>query len=216
MARWRSLVRGVVFAVPAILLTVASAQPASAQEADLVIPLDTVIVDGDPDAGPLPLEEVASGPLIGETCTVTAVQRGRGAPHPETNLLVSSGFTAATLPDVEREVGATTAADGPLTLGETIVIELELGPDLAFSGDIDLVLDCGPASAAVAATDDTTSAEPTSGATGETNAEGSTGGALPATGSETTVALVLGMVLVLVGTALSTASRRSRPSEDGI
>ena len=44
MARGRSLAKLAVFSVPVVVLAASFGQSASAQEADLVIPLDTVII----------------------------------------------------------------------------------------------------------------------------------------------------------------------------
>jgi hypothetical protein len=195
MARGRSLAKLAVFSIPVVVLATSFGQSASAQEADLVIPLDTVIVDGGDEGTRAELAEASSGPLEGETCAVRAVHRGEGT-HQGNSLIVISGANSTFLADVERVPEAETEATVPLTLADIITVELEIGPDSAFDGDIDVEFDCSPLSAEQALAAESASGEQTS---------------LPVTGGEALAGFLLAVVLITSGSALLVLARRRAP-----
>lgn len=168
------------------VLTTAVVGGAPVHAADLTIPLDTVIVSGVTAGTQVELAVASSGPLAGQTCAVRSVHRGAGEAHPGNDLRVTSGQQTSTLTDVEREPGGVTDGAPALTLADVVVVELVMGPDEAFGGDIDIELDCGPAAAAAA----------------EPGAR-----TLPATGDETRIVALLGLVLLAAGTALVLLAR---------
>ncbi|MDX2379823.1 MAG: hypothetical protein QNM02_08705, partial [Acidimicrobiia bacterium] len=136
----RSVIRRFALA-SAVFSAALLAGSSTARAADATIPLDTTIVAG--TAGDqVELAEVAGGLLIGRTCDLTAIHAETGAPHPDNDLVVSSGADVVTLADVERASGAVTPATAPLMIGDTIRIEVILGPDAAFGGDVALEVDC--------------------------------------------------------------------------
>ena len=181
------------------LILAAFAQPAAALDADLVIPLDVVIANGRVEGSRVELAEASSGPFAGETCTVRAVHRGEGAPHSGSDLIVISGSETATLHDVERAPGAVTDAADPLLLADVIHVELEMGVDSAFEGDIDVEFECSPPFAEQGLEADPASGDPAN---------------LPITGSETRVGILLAVGLISSGTALLALARRRAPPLD--
>jgi hypothetical protein len=155
----------------------------TAHAADATIPRDTTMVAGTVGEQ-VELAEVAGGFLVGSTCEVTALHDEAGVRHPGNNLVVTSGASSVTLEDVEREPGAATGSDVPLTIGDVIRVEVVLGADAAFGGDVSLEIDC---------------------------AQSGPGGSLPATGFEHTIAAVGGGMLVALGASLTWAARERRP-----
>jgi hypothetical protein len=65
--------------------------------------------------------------LVGDSCVVEAVADNDASVHLNNDLIMSSGGTSVTLPNVERGPGAVTTSTGELTLGETINVTLFLG-----------------------------------------------------------------------------------------
>lgn len=147
------------------------------------------------------LVTIATADLAGSTCDVRSVRRDRTAVNQDNDLIVTSGQESTTLTDVEREPGAVTEG-GPITLGDTITVVLEIGPDEAFAAGLDIEFDCA--------------ADPI-GVTGEpgsvpANAPALTADAdsdvLPDTGANTKLLALLGGLLVVSGIALLGLTRR--------
>ena len=170
--------------------------PATAAAADISVPLDTVVANGVAAGERFELALVSTSDLAGETCLVRAVHGGNAAAHPGNDLIVTSG-DETTLTDVERESGATTEADDPITLANTITVELLMGPDQHYGGDIDLEFECGQQVAAFRS-----AAQP---------AQSSGGGILPLTGSQIAVTLMIAIGLVGTAAGLTGVARR-RPA----
>jgi LPXTG-motif cell wall-anchored protein len=129
----------VVFAIPAH-----AADPGVAS-----VPLNTRI----PATGhttPDSVHEVSSvkvdPALVRGQCEVTVTGANNESVHPNSDILIVSGNSAVTVPDVEAlsNVG-NIPADGVLTLGDTITISVRLGEDGLFSGGTLVVdFDCVP------------------------------------------------------------------------
>lgn len=178
-----------------LLATVASlATGTTASAADLTVPIDTVIVSGVAEGDVVELAVASTDVLGGSTCTLQAVHRGEGAVHAGNRLIVRSGAATTEMADVERVPGATTSGDTALVLGDVVTVELEMGPDEEFDGDIDLEFDC--LSATVPAQ---TQADPAS---------------LPVTGRRVDLGLLLGTVLILSGGILVVVGRRPGEPDD--
>jgi len=215
----------VVTTVAVAALAVAVAPASVHAAADLRIPLDTVIVSGVVEGEQVELALVASDALAGRSCTVRAVHEASGDVHPANELVVTSGVASANLLDVERAPGATTDATAALTLGDVIRVELVMGPDESFGGDVDVELDCagvtsdgaaqaravrpvtGPSSTTVQPAPGTPDAAASDGPAPDSDA--SELSALPVTGpSSTTVQLALATMLLLSGYGLTVLARR--------
>ncbi len=171
--------------------------PASALAADISIPLDTVVANGVAEGDRFELALVSSNDLVGEMCAVRATRGGEGAAHPGNDLIVTSGGESTTLSDVERESGATTDGAAPITLANTITVELVMGPDRHYAGDIDLEFDCGQSVAAFRSAPE--------------RAQDAGGFELPLTGSPIVFTIAIGAGAIGVAVALMTVAR-SRPS----
>ncbi len=129
----------------------ALAGSSTAYAADVDIPIDTVIVSGVAEGNDVELASVASAGFAGQSCTVRAVRDGEGPVHEGNDLSISSGDDTVVLANVEREPAATTDGSDAITLGDVITIELTMGSDEAFAGDIVVEFDCEVAVASASA-----------------------------------------------------------------
>jgi hypothetical protein len=110
-------------------------------EYSLSIPLSTVITAASGSVTQLASRTVASE-NVGLVCGLQAIAKNQGSVHPNNDLIVRSGTSSVTIPNVERASGVNTEGNGTLTLGNTIVVELKMGPDRIFSAGLDVMLDC--------------------------------------------------------------------------
>lgn len=129
-----------VVAAFAVAIAVLAAGPASAID-DIIIPIDSVAFGDEGE-----IVEVASvtvePELVGSTCSLELEADNNGSVHPGNDLIVTTGGQSGTIPDVESEPGQVTVVDGDVVLGETVVIELQFGPDGVTSGGLILTFDC--------------------------------------------------------------------------
>lgn len=132
----------------------AVAWPLSVSAATHVIELDRQDVRGEEG------ERVALGTfdtptdLIGNTCSVTASGNNNTSVHPENDVEVTSQNTVV-LVGVEDTENKTTTASGSLTLSDVISFTLVLGPDGVYSAELQVTLDCQPASTTTSSTTST-------------------------------------------------------------
>ena len=171
----------------------------TAAAANLSIPIDTAISAGLAVGERTELVTVATADLAGSTCDVRSVRRDQSTSNRGNDLIVTSGQGSTTLTDVEREPAAVTEGEA-IMLGETVTVVLEMGPDEAFAGGIDVEFDC-PDAAPVEAGDGGATPTDTPTAVAEP-------GQIPETGAETTVAALLGGLFVVSGAALRRLARR--------
>jgi LPXTG-motif cell wall-anchored protein len=133
----------------AVLLTgvsgiaVGNVEAGSRQQAETIItvPLDTVVRG---PAGSIHLVDEQSTPagLVGSTCPGTVTVTNQRSEHPNSDLIIASGATVVTVPDVEALAFASRVTNFTLTLGATIAVQVRLGPDEVFSGGLAVVIDC--------------------------------------------------------------------------
>lgn len=213
---------GVALAVATVVTVGVVAGPASAQEDEppiIDIPLDTVaegeagteaqlaVVDVDPDD-------------VGKECSVVADGANNESVHEGTNLIVRSGDSEVTVPDVEREPGIVTPATGTLVLGEQVTVSVQFGPDEIFSGGLVVTVDCSesPTTTTTESTTTTAPANPTTAPPTPTTATppsnpGSSGNpspTLPNTGAGTDAMLVVAGLILLVGAGALAGSAKLR------
>ncbi len=111
---------------------------------EVSIPITTVIVNA-PAGSVIVLETVeVPAAFVGQSCSVLATSENPDSVHPNNDLVVSSGGSSVTLPDVEGVSGGNVVASGTLQLGPDIVVSLAMGPDGVFSAGMDVVVDCTP------------------------------------------------------------------------
>ncbi len=142
-----------------VVLLLWTALPAGAID-DLVIPVDT-IVRGEPGD----VIELMTVPVdadeVGLVCQLTVTGENNPSEHPETDLIVTSGGVSLVIPDVEATASGTTRGGGEIVLGETVVIEVRLGPHRVFSGGLTLTSECAEPQTTTTVAPTTTSLAPT-------------------------------------------------------
>jgi hypothetical protein len=133
------------FGILGVALGVGFAGSVGAQGAEaptrISFPLTTV-VRGDPGTvHPVATQDVPAD-MVGQTCAVTVTADNNGSVHPGSDLHVASGASDVVVADVERSAGAATKGSGSLTLGSTVAVAVELGPDGVFSAGGSVELAC--------------------------------------------------------------------------
>ncbi len=114
--------------------------PATAID-DLTIPIDSV-VRGDSFETVTVASVTVPADLVGDTCTVTLEAANNNSVHDDNHLIISTGGESVTFPNVESESFQTTTAAGDVTLGESVLVQLQLGEDGVSSGGLSLTFDC--------------------------------------------------------------------------
>jgi hypothetical protein len=110
-----------------------------AQASLFEISIDTVITAGEGSITTLGTTDTPPD-LIGMSCIGVVEATNQLSAHPGNDLIVSSGDDSIVLEDVERESGAVTAADAPLTLGSSVTVSLHMGSDEIFSGGVVFII----------------------------------------------------------------------------
>ena len=123
-----------------VVVIAAVSLPAVAVD-DIIIPIDTVVRSDEGALTQLAVVNVEPE-AIGASCVVSAEGENNTSVHPNNDIIVSSGSDQVTLFDVEGVGGGITTASGTLTLGDTIVLTLRMGPDRVFSGGLTVTVDC--------------------------------------------------------------------------
>lgn len=108
-----------------------------------------ILIEGRTKGNEGDIVEVASAPvephLVGTTCSAGSVETDEGSTHSNNDYILFSGETSAVILNFEAAGGAVVPMQGALTLGDSIKVELRLGPDRISSGGFIIRLNCaGP------------------------------------------------------------------------
>ena len=95
---------------------------------EIVIPINTIVEAPEGSHTVLATEPVPEQ-YLGQSCAVLAETANNESTHPGNDLVVSSGGSSGTLPDVEAESVGTVHASGRVVLGSEVVVTLVMGPD---------------------------------------------------------------------------------------
>ncbi|MCH8992344.1 MAG: hypothetical protein IIA44_11430, partial [Acidobacteria bacterium] len=82
--------------------------------------------------------------MVGWRCTGTAQTENNASEHPDNDFILTSGSSSTEILDWEAAAGKITNTSGALVLGESITVDLRLGPDRVASGGVRIVLTCSP------------------------------------------------------------------------
>lgn len=118
------------------------AAPASAQSTELRYTIDAGPGIFAPRGSQIDLLTADTSAYVGWNCTVLVDGTNNGSVHPNNDLVVRSGTDSVFLRNVERDPDAVTTATGILTLGNSVTITLDMGPDGISSVDLVAVLTC--------------------------------------------------------------------------
>jgi hypothetical protein len=133
------VVLGTVFV--ALLASSVLAASVKAQDGQIVIEVDGITRGPAGSIVTIATHAVDPG-LIGAICTGTAQTGNNASEHPNNDFILTSGTSMTVIPDWERTAGATVTTTMDLVLGESIIVELRMGPDRVSSGRVDIVLSC--------------------------------------------------------------------------
>ena len=148
-----------------LLLTIVPsglATAVTAEEFDIMIPLDTRVTAPEGSVTVLATESIAPE-FAGQICSVSATAENETSVHPDNDLIVESGNSTVVVEDVESGTGSVVHAGGDIELGSQIVVSLLMGPDGVFSAGLVVHVDCtaGLATTTTQATTTTTIATTT-------------------------------------------------------
>ncbi len=114
---------------------------AGAQDDVLTIDFDDVVFA--PAGAVVPVGSVAVGAdLQGRTCLTSVVTANQSSIHPENDLLIATGGSAARIEDVEDFTNGTNSWLVDVTLGSSIDMSVEMGPDGISSLGFTVKIDC--------------------------------------------------------------------------
>ena len=82
--------------------------------------------------------------MVGWLCTGTAQTENNASEHVDNDFILTSGSSSTEILDWEAVAGGITNSSGTLVLGESIVVDLRLGPARVSSGGVRIVLTCNP------------------------------------------------------------------------
>ena len=82
--------------------------------------------------------------MVGWRCTGTAQTENNASEHPDNDFILTSGSSSTEILDWEAAARKITNTSGTLVLGESITVDLRLGPDRVASGGVRIVLTCSP------------------------------------------------------------------------
>ena len=82
--------------------------------------------------------------MVGWRCTGTAQTENNASEHPDNDFILTSGSSSTEILDWEAVADGITNSSGTLVLGESIVVDLRLGPARVSSGGVRIVLTFNP------------------------------------------------------------------------
>lgn len=114
--------------------------PAGAED-DITIKPDEVI-RAEPGSVVTIAEESVRQDLVGRTCELRVTAENGASVHPGNVVVTTSGDSRVETPGVEDGSGQSVVDLQPIELGETIVIQLRMGPDGLSSLGFSVAVDC--------------------------------------------------------------------------
>ncbi len=130
----------IALAISGVLLLAA---PAWAQSETIVIEVAGINRGDEGDIIRVASVEVDPG-MVGWLCTATAQTGNNASEHPDNDFILTSGGSSTEILDWEAVAGEITHSSGTLVLGESITVDLRLGPRGVSSGAVRIVLTCSP------------------------------------------------------------------------
>ncbi len=208
----------IALAISGVLLLAA---PAWAQSETIVIEVAGINRGGEGDIIRVASVEVDPG-MVGWLCTATAQTDNNDSEHPDNDFILTSGGSSTEILDWEAVAGEITHSSGTLVLGESITVDLRLGPRGVSSGAVRIVLTCSPPPPPETTTTtvpepttttvpETTTTAPPQTTTTEPPPEGGVsagGGATAVAGRELAVLFLAGGALALLGSAALVARQK--------
>jgi hypothetical protein len=130
----------IAFVVVGVLLL---AVPALAQSNSILIEITGINYSAEGKIIRVASVDVDPG-MVGWLCTGTAQTGNNASEHDDNDFILTSGTSSAEILNWEAVAGAIVSMSGTLVLGESITVDLRMGPDRVSSGGVGIVLTCGP------------------------------------------------------------------------
>jgi len=130
----------IVLAVVGVLLL---AVPALAQSNSILIDITGINRGDEGEIIRLASVDVDPG-MFGWSCAGTAQTENRASEHDDNDFILTSGSSSAEILNWEAVAGSIVSMSGTLVLGESITVDLQMGPDGVSSGGVRIVLTCSP------------------------------------------------------------------------
>ncbi len=130
----------ITFAVAGVLLL---AVPAIAQSNSILIEITGINRGDEGEIIRVASVDVDPG-MFGWLCTGTAQTENNASEHDDNDFILTSGSSSAEILNWEAVAGAIVSMSGTLVLGESITVDLRMGPDRVSSGGVRIVLTCSP------------------------------------------------------------------------
>ncbi len=119
------------------------AGPVLAQSSTIVIEVTKIHLGDEGEIIRVASVDVDPG-MVGWLCTGTAQTENNASEHPDNDFILTSGSSSAEILDWEAVAAEITHMSGTLVLGESITVDLRLGPNGVSSGEVRIVLTCSP------------------------------------------------------------------------
>jgi hypothetical protein len=130
----------IAFVVVGVLLL---AVPALAQSNSILIEITGINYSAEGKIIRVASVDVDPG-MVGWLCTGTAQTENKDSEHDDNDFILTSGSSSAEILNWEAVAGAMVSMSGTLVLGESITVDLRMGPDRVSSGGVRIVLTCSP------------------------------------------------------------------------
>jgi hypothetical protein len=130
----------IAFVVVGVLLL---AVPALAQSNSILIEITGINYSAEGKIIRVASVDVDPG-MVGWLCTGTAQTENKDSEHDDNDFILTSGSSSAEILNWEAAAGAMVSMSGTLVLGESITVDLRMGPDRVSSGGVRIVLTCSP------------------------------------------------------------------------
>jgi hypothetical protein len=130
----------IAFVVVGVLLL---AVPALAQSNSILIEITGINYSAEGKIIRVASVDVDPG-MVGWLCTGTAQTENKDSEHDDNDFILTSGSSSAEILNWEAAAGAIISMSGTLVLGESITVDLRMGPDRVSSGGVGIVLTCSP------------------------------------------------------------------------
>ncbi len=111
--------------------------------ADVTVPLENV-VRGEPGSVSTVAETTVDPAIVGQSCVVSVVIANQESTNPETDLIITSGDATVEISGVEDEANGETKQSEPIIIGESLNVQVRLGPSGVASMGFDLSFECKP------------------------------------------------------------------------
>jgi hypothetical protein len=134
--------RLMMVAVGALLLTLSLVIPADADDEISITPDEPM--RGEPGSIWTVAEEPVPAELVGVPCDLRVVAENGSSVHPGNTVITTTGASRSVFEGVEDSADGSLVAVERVTLGQSILVELQLGPDGASSLGFTIGFECTP------------------------------------------------------------------------